>query len=106
MEEAILDKPYSEMTLIDFYDRFPNKKVCWEHFLALKWPTGFICPNCQRTKGCFKPSKKVFECYNCKRQASLTSGTIFHKTRIPITKWFWFIFFMATSKKGIPMLYL
>lgn len=98
--------PYSAMVLMDFYERFPDEASCWTHFLYLTWPNGFTCPSCQRAKGCFKPSRKVFECYYCKHQASLTSGTIFHKTRIPITKWFWFIFFMATSKKGISMLYL
>ena len=99
-------KPYQEMVLIDFYERFPDEQACWDYFLALKWPDGFVCPSCQEEKGCFKPSRKVFECYSCKHQASLTAGTIFHKTRIPLTKWFWFIFFMATSKKGVSMLYL
>lgn len=106
MKPSFSDKLYTEMTLIDFYERFPDKNACWEHFLSLKWPNGFMCPSCQETDGCFKPSRKIFECYSCKNQTSLTSGTIFHKTRIPITKWFWFIFFMATSKKGVPMLYL
>ncbi len=94
------------MVLIDFYERFPDEQACWDYFLALRWPDGFICPSCQEEKGCFKPSRKVFECYSCKHQASLTAGTVFHKTRIPLTKWFWFIFFMATSKKGVSMLYL
>jgi len=101
-----IKKPYQDMVLIDFYDRFPDEQACWDCFLSLKWPKGFICPSCLATKGCFKPSRKIFECYACKHQASLTSGTIFHKTRIPLSKWFWFIFFMATSKKGISMLYL
>ena len=102
-----IDKPYPDMVLMDFYERFPDEATCWKHFLFLKWSEGFICPACKKTHGCFyKPSRKVFECYNCKHQASLTSGTIFHKTRILITKWFWFIFFIATSKKGISMLYL
>ena len=94
------------MVLIDFYERFPNEQACWAHFLSLKWPDGFICPSCLSVKGCFKPSRKVFECYDCNHQSSLSSGTIFHKTRIPLSKWFWFLFFMATSKKGISMLYL
>lgn len=100
------DKPYTDMALIDFYDRFPDESTCWKHMISLKWPNGFTCPSCQGTTGYFIASRKTFECHDCKHQASLTAGTIFHKTRIPITKWFWFIFFMATSKKGISMLYL
>ncbi len=99
-------KKYGEMMLIDFYERFPDETACWNYFLSLKWPDGFICPSCSNKKGCFKPGRKIFECYNCKHQASLTAGTIFHKTKVPLTKWFWFIFFMATSKKGVSMLYL
>jgi transposase-like protein len=97
---------YQDMVLIDFYELFPNEEACWAHFLSLRWPDGFICPACQATQGCFKPSRKIFECYNCKRQSSITAGTMFHKTRTPLSKWFWFIFFMATSKKGVSMLYL
>ena len=99
-------KPYQEMVLIDFYERFPDEQACWNYFLSLRWPDGFVCPSCQEEKGCFKPSRKIFECYSCEHQASLTAGTVFHKTRVPLTKWFWFIFFMATSKKGVSMLYL
>jgi len=97
---------YQDMVLIDFYELFPNEEACWSHFLALRWPNGFICPSCQATEGCFKPSRKIFECYKCKHQTSITAGTMFHKTKIPLAKWFWFIFFMATSKKGVSMLYL
>ena len=103
---ADIKKPYQDMVLIDFYERFPDEQACWNHFLLLKWPNSFICPSCSSTKGCFKPSRQLFECYSCKHQASLTANTIFHKTRTPLSKWFWFIFFMATSKKGVSMLYL
>jgi len=101
-----IKNPYQDMVLIDFYERFPDEQACWNYFLSLKWPNGFICPSCASTKGCFKPSRQIFECYSCRHQASLTANTIFHKTRTPLSKWFWFIFFMATSKKGVSMLYL
>lgn len=106
MADKRTTKPYQDMVLIDFYERFPNEQACWDYFLSLKWPNGFVCPSCLATRGCFKPSRKIFECYDCKHHASLTSGTIFHKTRVPLSKWFWFVFFMATSKKGVSMLYL
>lgn len=48
----------------------------------------------------------VFECRHCHQQTSVTAGTIFHKTKLPLRKWFWAIFLMATSKKGVSMLYL
>lgn len=51
-------------------------------------------------------TRKLFECRVCHAQISVTAGTIFQKSRVPLRKWFWAIFLIATSKKGIPMLYL
>jgi hypothetical protein len=45
----------------------------------------------------------LFECYECGWQTSATAGTIFHKSRIPLRKWFWALFLMATSSKGVSM---
>lgn len=42
-------------------------------------------------------------CNGCRYQASLTAGTIFHKSRTPLLKWFWLIFRMATSKTGVSI---
>ena len=50
--------------------------------------------------------RKVFKCYGCGHQSSVTAGTVFHKSRTPLRKWFWAIFLIATSKKGVSMLYL
>lgn len=105
-KENLKKKPYGPLSLLDLQKKFPNEKSCWNYFVKLRWPDGFICPSCQHTKGCFKAPRKVFECYGCKRQVSVTAGTIFHKSRVPLKKWFWCIFFMATSKKGVSMLYL
>lgn len=97
---------YREMTLLEFQDRFSNEKKCLDYLIASRWPHGFECPSCSHKKGCFKPSRKVFECYKCKRTISPTSGTVFHRSRVPLRKWFWFIYLMATSKKGVSTLYL
>ena len=66
-----VEKPYQDMVLINLYDRFPDEQACWNYFLSLKWPNGFICPACSSTRGCFKPSRQLFECYSCRHQANL-----------------------------------
>ena len=48
----------------------------------------------------------LFQCSACKYQVSVTAGTIFHKTRTPLVKWFWMIFMMARQKSGVSMLSL
>ncbi len=99
-------KPYSEMGLLDFQERFPTEKACWDYLVAMRWNEGMKCSECEGTKLDPIRTRKVFECRVCGKQISATSGTIFHKSRIPLRKWFWAVFLMATSKKGVPMLYL
>ncbi len=91
---------------MDFQKRFPTTRSCWQFLVKARWPKGFQCPKCQHPKACLKPSRKIFECYQCHYQVSVTAGTIFHKSKVPLRKWFWAIFLVATSKKGTPALYL
>lgn len=91
---------------MDFQKRFPTAQSCWKFLVNVRWPKGFRCPKCQHPKGCLNRRRKVFECYQCRHQVSVTAGTIFHKSQIPLRKWFWAIFLVATSKKGTPALYL
>jgi transposase-like protein len=97
---------YSEMSLIEFQDKFPTEQVCWDYLVKMRWPEGIKCSGCGESKLDFIKSRKIFECRRCGKQMSVTAGTVFHRSRIPLRKWFWAIFLMATSKKGISMLFL
>lgn len=99
-------KPYHDKSLLEFQKRFPDEQSCWEYLVAMRWPNGFKCPYCEQSKNCFNSRKRVFECYNCGKQISVISGTIFHRSKVPLLKWFWAIFLMSTNKKGVSMLYL
>lgn len=99
-------KPYHDLSLIDFQRRFPTEDACWEYLVKMRWPGGFACPKCESKKSSFNKTRKVYECYFCGKQTSVCAGTAFHKSRIPLLKWYWAIFLMATSKKGVSMLYL
>ena len=99
-------KPYSATSLLGFQSRFPLENSCWNFLYKARWPDGFQCPHCKSLRGCFKPSRKTFECYDCKKQTSITAQTIFHKSHIPLRKWFWEIFLIATSNKSVSALYL
>lgn len=96
-------KPYGEMSLLEFQNRFPDEKACLDYVVKMRWPQGWKCPRCPQAKTYWKPSTEHFACARCHRQTSATAGTIFHKSRIPLRKWFWAIFLMATSSKGISM---
>ncbi|PID72239.1 MAG: hypothetical protein CSB34_03220 [Desulfobulbus propionicus] len=72
-----------------------------------RWPNGFECPYCGHTGGhCYIASRKVLQCNNCRTQTSLTAGTIFASTKLPLTVWFLAIYFITQSKDGISSLNL
>lgn len=99
-------KPYGDVSLMEFQVWFPNENACWEHLAKLRWPEKRRCPGCQGERWGLVKTRKLYECRKCWKQMSVTAGTIFHKSRIPLQKWFWAIYFMATSKKGVSALHL
>ncbi len=94
------------MSLLEFQNKFPDEQSCWKYLEKMRWPEGFKCSKCKNGTSCVLTQRKVLQCNKCKAQQSVTSGTIFQKSRMPLQKWFWCIYFMATSKKGTSMLYL
>jgi transposase-like protein len=98
-------EPYDEMSLLDFQKRFPDEDRCWEYVVRLRWPKGNPCPGCHRAMG-FVATRRLFQCNPCGKQISATAGTVFHKSRIPLQKWFWAIYLMGTTSKGVSMRYL
>lgn len=71
-----------------------------------RWPEGFQCPRCGGPSRGYMLGRRVHECAGCGYQCSVTAGTIFHKTRTPLTSWFWAIYRMSHDKKGISALQL
>ncbi|MEK3735112.1 IS1595 family transposase [Paenibacillus sp. FSL M8-0334] len=73
-----------------FYSRYQSEQDCMEALIAMKWPSGFVCPRCDHT-GCSRLNSRrvpLFECGRCKHQTSALVGTIFEGTRVPLLKWF------------------
>ena len=91
---------YDERSLLGFQEAFTNEEACWEHLRRMRWPEGFLCPRCGHDKAWFIRTRKVMDCKKCRGQTSVTAGTIFHKTRTPLLKWYWLIYRMATDKVG------
>jgi len=94
------------LSLMQFQKKFGTEKACQKHLFRLRWPEGFRCPRCQHGEAYFHRTRHLYHCKACGYQASLTAGTIFHKTRTPLTKWFWMIWLMGRQKSGISMLAL
>lgn len=95
-----------QLSLIEFQQRFSTEEACIEHLFRLRWPDGYRCPRCGHGSYCFHSTRKLYQCSKCKYQVSVTAGTIFHKTRTSLVKWFWMIFMMTRQKSGVSMLSL
>lgn len=93
-------------TLLDFQAAFPNEASCWVVLRRLRWPHGFRCPRCEGRSSYPLRKRGLEQCASCRYQASLTAGTIFHKTRVPLRIWFLAIFFVGHPKQGISALQL
>lgn len=85
---------------------FPDEKCCAAYLEALRWPEGFVCRFCQ-WKGDpyrFVNRTSVLRCRQCRRDTSLTAGTVMQKTRAPLSVWFWTAFLVTTQTPGMSAL--
>lgn len=98
-----MDKKYKKRSLLEFQKMFSNEEACIEHLKEMRWQNGFICPNCNHNEAWYISTRKIFDCKKCRAKTSVTAGTIFHKTRTPFVKWYWFIYQMAMNKIGVSI---
>ena len=96
-------KRCTERSLLEFQRMFATEDSCAEHLKALRWPDGFACPRCGHTAAWYIGTRKLLDCQGCRAQVSLTAGTIFHRTRTPLVKWYGLLYHMATDKVGISV---
>lgn len=98
------------MTLPEWIKKFGTDEACQQYLFTQRWPEGFTCTRCQGHKY-WKVQRSdrtapLYECATCHYQASVTVGTIFHRTKVPLSVWFLAIFLMAVDKGGISALSL
>jgi transposase-like protein len=89
-----------ELSLLDFQKRFRSERDCQQALLEARWPEGFICGACGHDCAYLLSRRPIMQCSLCRHQTSVTAGTIFHKTRIPLLIWFWMIYLVAQDKGG------
>jgi transposase-like protein len=89
------------MNIMSVFNRFPTQESCLKHLESVRWPTGPTCPYCKSNKNTAMPKESRHHCNNCKTTFSVTVGTIFHHTHLPIQKWFLAVSLILNAKKGI-----
>ncbi len=95
MAEAILNQP-----------QFQDADKAREYLEALRWPEGAICPHCGSADQHYKLEGKatrpgVYKCSDCREQFTVTVGTLFEDSKVPLHKWMQACYLMSCSKKGI-----
>ncbi len=86
-------------TLLEFAERFATEKACFEYLVNFRWPEGFCCPRCKHRKA-WLTKRCLFQCSHCNFQSSVTTGTVFQDTKMPLRLWFWAIWHLTSQKYG------
>ena len=96
------------MSLPEFLRGFSTEVQCAEAVMAARWPGGFACPACGGVAHCVISVnlRPLFQCNACHRQTSVTAGTVFAGTKLPLTTWFLAIYLISQAKTGLSSLAL
>jgi transposase-like protein len=94
-------KPKQEMKLMKLMDQFGTDEKCRMCLEKLRWPDGVKCIRCQSDKISNIYKRNQFACDACGYHFSVTAGTIFHDSHLPLPKWFAAVYLICESKKGI-----
>jgi transposase-like protein len=90
-------------TLGELEQLFSTDEACREYLFGLRWPEGFVCPRCSNRK-CWAMARGLLLCSGCRRQVSVTAGTIFQDRRLPLVTWFRVIWYVTSQKNGASAL--
>jgi transposase-like protein len=96
----------SEMDFMTLFEKFGNDEKCRMYLEKLRWPERLRCVRCGSDKVSHIYKRNQFACDSCQYHYSVTAGTIFHDSHLPLMKWFAAIYLLSESKKGMSALQL
>ena len=107
MVEALGDGPVAGRdypgTWPQFQRWFPDDAACERYLAKLRWANGFVCPACGEREA-WAVAGGRWMCKRCGRKTSVTAGTIFHRSRLPLTTWFEAMWLICAQKNGVSAL--
>lgn len=89
--------------MTEFQDRFRTEASCLAYLEKLRWPEGFRCPGCDGRES-WRMARGRHVCRSCRKQVSVTAGTIFQDTRKPLRQWFQAMWHVTNQKHGVSAL--
>src|SRR2546429_5881939 len=90
-----------DMNLPQLVADFQSEEKCRAYLEALRWRDGVSCPRCASRKISRVLKRGQFDCDSCRYQFSVTAGTIFHDSHLPLWKWLLATYMMVGAKKGV-----
>jgi len=84
---------------MELEERFSTDQACQAYLFALRWPDGFVCPRCGG-RHAWLMTRGLWLCGQCRHQASVTAGTIFQDSRLPLALWFRAMWHVTSQKNG------
>jgi transposase-like protein len=96
------------ISLNQFLALYGNEAQCEAVVETARWPGGFRCPKCsgEAHYRYRRGTVIIFQCRNCRKQTTLTEGTIFHSSNLPLTTWFQAMFLLTQNKNNVSILEL
>lgn len=97
------------LSLPEFLGWYGTEVQCEQALVAARWPTGFVCPACglMQARSTFRRNGRLYwQCAGCPHQCSVTSGTVFEASKLPLTRWFLAMQLLTQSKNNVSALEL
>jgi transposase-like protein len=95
------------MSLPEFFAAYGTEAQCAETLFRWRWPEGFVCPACGHAEGyCDVKTRGLLQCKHCRHQTSLTAGTLFAYSKLPLTTWFLAMYLLTQHKNAVSALAL
>ncbi|CAI8740176.1 IS1595 family transposase [Methylocaldum szegediense] len=96
------------LSLAEFLGQYGREEQCEAALEALRWPEGFRCPACGGAHHTVfeRSGRKYWQCGHCRKQTTLTAGTIFESTKLPLTSWFLAMYLLTQAKNNVSALEL
>lgn len=92
-------------TFAELERMYASDSDCYDYLRKLRWPDGFVCPKCGATAA-WETDRGLILCSGCRSQRSVVSGTLFHRSHLPIKMWFRAMWCICADKSGVSALCL
>jgi ribosomal protein L37AE/L43A len=96
------------LSMAEFVEAYGSEVKCHEALVATRWPDGFVCPCCggQAHSHFEREGRTYWQCGACRRQTTVTAGTVFEATKLPLTVWFLAMHLLTQAKNAVSALEL